>query len=150
MQSPEHPQGPWSLHRAIIEQAEDAVIFIDPNGIIGLWNRGAEIIFGYAASEVMGRSIDVIIPERFRKAHDEGFHKAMLRGATRHPGRVMTTRACHKFVSHLYVDMSFGMLKDEAGAVLGAFAIARDCTTRHLESVARKSKPPAQAQPSLH
>jgi PAS domain S-box-containing protein len=140
------PSGPWSLHRAIIEQAQDAVIFIDPQGIIGLWNRGAEVVFGYAASEVIGQSIDLIIPERFRNAHAEGFRKALARGVTRTQGRVMTTRAAHKFVSHLYVDLSFGMLKDDAGVVQGAFAIARDCTTRHLEAVARKM----QGQPSVH
>ena len=51
----------------------------------------------------------------------------------------MTSMACHKFVRHLYGDLSFGMLKDPAGAVLGAFATARDCTTRHLEASARKA-----------
>ncbi len=140
------PTEPWSIHRAIIEQAHDAVIFIDPEGLIRLWNKGAEIIFGYGAPEVMGRDIDVIIPERFRHAHGEGFRRALAAGSTRNNGRIMTTRASHKFVSHLYVDMSFGMLKDASGATIGAFAIARDCTTRHLETAAHR----AQAQSAGH
>jgi PAS domain S-box-containing protein len=137
---------PWSIHRAIIEQAQDAVIFIEADGVIRLWNRGAEIIFGYGAPEVIGRDIDVIIPERFRHAHAEGFRRALAAGNTHYNGRIMTTRASHKFVSHLYVDMSFGMLKDRSGVTIGAFAIARDCTTRHLEAAARK----AQAQSLGH
>lgn len=141
---------PWSIHRAIIEQAQDAVIFIDPEGLIRLWNRGAEVIFGYSAAEVIGHDLDAIIPERFRQAHAEGFGKALRAGTTHYNGRVMTTRARHKFVNHLYVDLSFGMLKDETGAVLGAFAIARDCTTRHLEATARKAQSQGQSQVNPH
>ena len=143
---------PWSIHRAIIEQSQDAVIFIDLGGAIRLWNRGAEVIFGYAAPDVIGRDIDIIIPERFRLAHAEGFRKALAAGSTHYNGRVMTTRASHKFVNHLYVDLSFGLLKDGSGAIVGAFAMARDCTTRHLEAAARKAQAqrPGHGQLSLH
>ncbi len=128
-----------NLHRAIIEQAQDAVIFADRDGIIQLWNRGAEIIFGYAAQEALGRTLDLIIPERFRHAHDEGFQHALATGRIRNDGRVLTTRAQNKFGSRLYVDLSFGLLKDESGTVLGAFAIGRDATARYLEQVARRA-----------
>jgi PAS domain S-box-containing protein len=127
-----------NLHRAIIEQAQDAVIFADRGGIIQLWNRGAEIIFGYAAAEALGQSLDLIIPERFRHAHDEGFRHALSTGLTRNDGRVLTTRAQNKYGSRLYVDLSFGLLKDPSGTVLGAFAIGRDATARHLEQIARR------------
>jgi PAS domain S-box-containing protein len=126
------------LHRAIIEQALEAIIFADRNGIIRLWNRGAEIVFGYAAAEAVGTSLDLIVPERFRKAHNEGFRKAIESGMTRNDGRVLTTRAQNKFGSRLYVDVSFRLVKDESGAVLGAVAIGRDVTARHLEEVARR------------
>jgi PAS domain S-box-containing protein len=132
-----------NLHRAIIEQAQDAVIFADREGIIQLWNRGAEIIFGYAAQEALGRSLDLIIPDKFRRAHDEGFRHALATGTTRNDGRVLTTRSQSKFGSRLYVDLSFGLLKDDSGSVIGAFAIGRDATARHLEQVAK----PVAAEP---
>ncbi len=135
---------PGTLCRAIVEQAQDAVIFADRNGIIQLWNRGAEIIFGYAAAEALGHNLNLIIPERFRHAHDEGFRHAINSGVTRNDGRVLTTRAQNKFGSRLYVDLSFGLLKDESGTVLGAFAVGRDATARHLGEVARRVNTEAQ------
>ena len=127
-----------SLHRAIIEQAQDAVIFADREGVIRLWNRGAEIIFGFAAEEAVGRSLDLIVPEKLRRAHNEGFRRAIETGQVRHDGRVLTTRSQHKYGCRLYVDLSFGLLKDEAGHVTGAFAIGRDATARYLEEQARR------------
>ena len=53
-----------SVGQRIIDASADAVIFADRDGLIRLWNRGAELIFGYASSEVEGRSLDLIIPER--------------------------------------------------------------------------------------
>jgi len=152
--------GNLNLHRAIVEQAQDAVIFADRGGIIQLWNRGAEIIFGYAAAEAIGQSLDIIASgrarrcgsalwragTRFRPAHNDGFRHALTTGRTRNDGRVLTTRAQNKFGSRLYVDLSFGLLKDESGAVIGAFAIGRDATARHLEQVARRVG--AEAQPA--
>ena len=130
--------GPCGLHRAILEQAQDAIIFADREGVIRLWNRGAEIIFGWGAAEAMGRNLSLIIPEKFRHAHEEGFRHAVHTGQIRHDGRVLTTRAQHKYGSRLYVELSFALLKDANGAVAGAFAIGRDCTARHLEEVARR------------
>jgi PAS domain S-box-containing protein len=127
-----------SLHRAIIEQAQDAVIFADREGVIRLWNRGAEIIFGFAAEEAIGRGLDLIVPEKLRRAHNEGYRHAIETGQVRLDGRVLTTRSQHKYGCRLYVDLSFGLLKDEAGHVTGAFAIGRDATARYLEEQARR------------
>ena len=127
-----------SLHRAIVEQAQDAIIFADREGVIRLWNRGAEIIFGFSAAEAIGHDLDLIVPEKLRRAHNEGYRHAMETGQVRHDGRVLTTRSQHKYGSRLYVDLSFGLLKDEAGHVTGAFAIGRDATARYLEEAARR------------
>jgi PAS domain S-box-containing protein len=127
-----------SIHQCIVEQAQDAIIYADREGVIRLWNRGAEIIFGWAAAEAVGQSLALIIPPKYRPAHDHGFRHAVESGMTRYDGRVMTTRAQHKYGSRLYVDMSFGLLKDETGHVTGVFTIARDSTARHLEEIARR------------
>jgi PAS domain S-box-containing protein len=67
---------------AIVEQAPDAIIFADREGLIRVWNRGAQHLFGYAAAEVIGRTLDVIIPERLRLAHWMG---SMLRSSAAGP-----------------------------------------------------------------
>lgn len=126
----EHPK--FDLFQAIVEQAPYAIIFADRDGKIRVWNRGAETVFGFAAAEVLGKSLDVIIPERLRGAHWEGFNRAIDTGQTKYGDRVLTTRSVHKNGSKLYLDLSFGLVKDGAGAVTGALAIGRDCTARYL------------------
>src|SRR5687768_12884736 len=121
-----------NLFEAIVAQAPDAMIFADPDGAIQVWNRGAERVFGYSAAEVLGASLDVIIPERLRTAHWEGFGKAIRSGIVKYEGRVLTTRSAHKNGSKLYVDLSFSLIRDRAGAVTGALAIGRDATARYL------------------
>jgi PAS domain S-box-containing protein len=130
---------PVDIHRAIVEQAHEGIIFIDCDNLVRLWNGGAEKLFGYSAGEVLGRSIDVIIPERFRQGHADGFQRAVSAGQTRLGGRVMTTRATHKSGDKIYVDLSFGLIKD-GDVVLGAFAVARDCTARFLQEAARRAQ----------
>jgi PAS domain S-box-containing protein len=120
------------LFQAIVEQAPDAIIFADRDGAIRVWNVGAETLFGYSAAEVLGSSLDVIIPERLRNAHWAGFRKALDSGHTKYAGQVLTTRSIHKSGNRLYVDLSFSMVRDCAGVVLGALAIGRDCTARYL------------------
>ena len=66
----------FNLCQAIVEQAADATIFADRDGAIRARNRRAEALFGYASAEVPGSSLDVIIPERLRRAHWEGSSRA--------------------------------------------------------------------------
>lgn len=110
---------------AIVQQAPEAIIFADPGGVIRVWNQGAETMFGHVAAEAIGLNLDLIIPEHLRAAHWEAFHRAIAAGRTRSQGRVATTRSMHKDGSRLYVDLSFAVLIDEAGAAIGALAIGR-------------------------
>jgi PAS domain S-box-containing protein len=119
-------------HR-IVAATSDAVIFADRDGLVRLWNRGAELVFGYSAPEVLGQSLDIIIPERLRRAHWEAFDRSLQTGQTKYTDRVLTTRSVHKSGARIYVDLSFGLVRDADGSVLGAFAIGRDCTARYLE-----------------
>jgi PAS domain S-box-containing protein len=132
-----------TLSEAILEQAPDAVIFADREGLIRLWNQSAAALFGYAAAEVLGRSLDVIIPERLRNAHWQGYRKATETGVMKYAGRVLTTRSVHKDGRRVYVDLSFGVVRDGAGHVIGALAIGRDCTERYLSqrAAAAPAKP---------
>lgn len=112
------------LYETIVLHTSEAVIFADRGGAIRVWNPGAETLFGHSAAEVIGQSLDLIIPERLRRAHWNGFEGAVSTGDTKYAGRVLITRAVHKNGSTLYVGLSFGLVKDRDGAVTGAFAMA--------------------------
>jgi PAS domain S-box-containing protein len=117
----------------ILQYIAEALVFADVDGIIQRWNPGAESLFGFDAAEAAGQSLDLIIPEPLRKAHWAGFQRAVSAGATVHGRRSIITRALHKSGQLLYVDMSFAIVKNQAGETIGAAAIARDATQRHLE-----------------
>ena len=127
-------------YRHILAHTPDVLIFADPQGVIRVWNPGAEAVFGFSAAEALGQSLDLIIPERLRPAHWKGFHRAMARGTTSDGPDGRTTARAHQDGRRLYVDLSFGVVKDDAGAVLGSVAMARDVTERHLAAVA--AQPP--------
>ncbi len=111
----------------------EALVFADLQGIIRRWNRGAENVFGFSAAQALGQSLDLIIPEKLRKAHWDGFDKAIARGDTL-PGRSSAiTRALHQSGEQIYVDMSFAMVKNDAGQLIGSMAVARDATKRFLQ-----------------
>lgn len=115
-------------YQAIVEQAAEAIVFADRGGIIRIWNRGAERLFGYSAAEALANNLDMIIPERFRVPHWAGFSQAIDAGETRNAGRVLRTRSVHKNGGKLYVELSFGVTWGPDGAVAGAFAIGREST----------------------
>ena len=132
-------EGAQGLYGAILQQAADAIIFADREGVVRLWNQGAEAIFGYAAAEAIGQGLSLIIPEPLRRAHDQGFERAMASGQLRNAGRVLTTRARGKDGGRLYIDFSFSLVTDAGGAVVGAVAIGRDCTATWLEKAAQRA-----------
>lgn len=128
-----YDQADPDLCRALLEYATEAIIFADCEGLIRLWNPGSEVLFGYTANEVIGESLDIIIPERLRCAHWDGYRRALAAGHTLHGRRVLATRSMHKNGDKLYVELSFSMVKDAQGAVIGAMAVARDITARYLK-----------------
>ena len=111
--------------QALIEQAPDAMIFADREGTIRVWNSRAQVIFGYAASDAIGRSLDLIIPQHLRAPHWRGYRQAILTGQTRLSGRPIVTRATHQDGSKLHVELAFGLLRDPQHGVLGAIATGR-------------------------
>jgi len=138
---PEHGPAAANLAELVVDQAPEALVFADCEGVIRLWNAAAERVFGHSAAEALGRPLDIIIPERFRDAHDRGFRAAVESGSTKYAGRTMTTRGLHKDGDRaLYVELGFSLVKDASGTVLGALASARDCTERYLAERAQRQK----------
>lgn len=120
-----------SLAESILEQTADAVIYADETGTIRRWNHAAAALFGYSATEALDQRLDLIIPEHLRAAHWNGFEAAMANGVLNLQGRPTLTRAMHQTGRRLYVEMTFALVKGQAGgAACGAVAVARDVTQR--------------------
>jgi PAS domain S-box-containing protein len=128
------------LAHAIIDQSADAIIFADADGVTRVWNAAASAIFGFTAEETIGRSLDMIIPERLREAHWSGFRRAVESGVTRLDGRPTITRGLHKSGKRLYVEMSFAVVRAPDGTVAGSVAIARDATARYEQQRANQGR----------
>ena len=118
------------INQQIVSFAPDAILFSDHEGIIRLWNRGAEMIFGFSAAEAIGQSLDLIIPERLREVHWQGYHRVMATGETRYGKDLLAVPALHKDGHQLSCEFSIVMLKDAQGKVLGIASIMRDVTER--------------------
>ena len=134
------PQTSSDLAERILEQMAEAVVYADRSGLIERWNAGATAVFGFGADEALGRSLDLIIPEPLRAAHWRGYDAAMASGTLRLAGRATLTRGLHQSGLKLYVEMSFSLVRDGAGIVVGSVAVARDVTERvNREKAARSA-----------
>ncbi len=131
------------LPEHILRDVADALIYADAQGIIRAWNPAATALFGFTEAEALGQSLDLIIPKHLRTAHWRGYYAALNAGHTRFGGQVRTTRSLHKDGRKLYVDMSFSVVTNGEGEVLGSAAMARDATERYLaeraERIARQA-----------
>lgn len=118
----------------IVEDAPDAIIFADRNGVIRLWNAGAQAVFGYQPEEALGQTLDLIVPERLRERHWDGFRRVIATGVTRY-GRdqLLAVPAIGKDGRRISVEFSIVMLRDAAGDLLGIAAILRDVSQRWQE-----------------
>ncbi|GAB3645388.1 PAS domain S-box protein [Ramlibacter alkalitolerans] len=125
-----------ALLRCALEGLPDALVIADTTGVIRLWNAAAERLFGYTRADAEGQSLNLMIPERFRPAHDAGFARAVETGTLRTGTRVLRTRSNHKDGRKLYVDFTFAVLKAPDGRVVGVQALARDATEAHLRQQA--------------
>jgi len=124
----------------------EAVIVSDRTGAITLWNRGAEVMFGHSAEEALGQSLDLIIPERLRTRHWEGYHTVMSTGFTRYGRDLLAVPAVRKDGRRLSIEFSILLLRDDDGAPDGAAAIIRDVTARwERERAARTGSGPTSA-----
>jgi len=120
-----------SLAESILEQTADAVIYADETGTIRRWNHAAATLFGYSAAEALGQRLDLIIPEHLRAVHWNVFEAAMINGVMKLQGRPTLTRAMHQTGRKLYVEMTFALVRGQAGGPpRGAVAVARDVTER--------------------
>ena len=124
----------------IVEGAADAVLFTDREGVIRLWNAGAERIFGWSADEAIGKSMDLIIPERLRARHWQNWGRVMETGVTRYATDVLAVPALRKDGAPLSIEFTIQLVRDDAGRILGPAAVMRDVTARFLREKELRAK----------
>lgn len=118
------------LYRTIVEESPLAILYAGRDGLIQLWNSGAEQMFGFRADEMLGKSMDPIIPENLRTRHWEGWNKVMTTGVTRYGRDVLSVPALRKDGTRISVEFHILLLRTATGEVAGAAALMQDVTRR--------------------
>ena len=125
---------------ALIAAIGDGVMVCDANGAITLWNPACERLFGHTEAEMLGQSMDMIIPERLRKRHWEGYDKTMASGITKYGHDVLRVPAVNKQGESLSIAFSVALLHDADGKVSAIAAVIRDETTRFNDDRALRKR----------
>jgi PAS domain S-box-containing protein len=125
---------------AFVNSAADAIIAADSEGKIIFWNAAATRLFGFTAGEALGQSLDLIIPERFRARHWEGYRKVMETGKTKYGSEVLRVPARHRDGSSLSIAFTVTLCDAPEGRGRLIAAIVRDETARWNEERALRQK----------
>jgi PAS domain S-box-containing protein len=111
---------------AIVESSDDAIVGMDPNGIVTSWNRAAERLFGYTAAEAIGRSITVIVPTD-RLPEEDRVLTMIRRGQRIEP---FETQRRRKDGTLADVSVTVSPIRNSEGEIIGASKIAHDISDR--------------------
>jgi two-component system sensor kinase FixL len=114
--------------QAILDTARDAIIGIDPTGRVTLFNRAAEVMFGYAAAEVIGRTVTTLMPSPYREEHDDYLAAYRTSGAPKAIGRVREVEGRRKNGDVFPIELSVS--EGRVGEDVIYSAIIRDVTER--------------------
>jgi PAS domain S-box-containing protein len=128
------------LYQRIVEDSPIAILFADRDGKIRLWNAGAEALFGYPAQEALGQSLDLIVPERQRNRHWEGWARVMASGVTKYGSDPLAVPAMRKDGSRISIEFNIVLLRAPAGELLGAAAMIQDVTARWQQQKEMKAR----------
>ena len=126
--------------RQLVAAAGDAIVVSDADGLITYWNAAAMRIFGFAEADVLGVSLDIIIPERLRERHWEGYHKTMATGQTRYGSDLLRVPALNVHGDTLSIAFTVSLLSDREGRATAIVAIIRDETERFREERALRAR----------
>ena len=119
----------WLCQR-IVEDSPIAILFADRDGKIRFWNAGAEATFGHSAEEALGQSLDLIVPEKQRPRHWEGWERVMTSGVTKYGRDPLAVPALRKDGSRISIEFNIVLLRAPTGELLGAAAMVQDVTAR--------------------
>lgn len=124
----------------LVQAVGDAIVISDAGGAITLWNPAAERMFGFSREEALGKSLDLIIPERQRQRHWDGYQKTMESGITRYGNDVLRVPAVHKDGHTLSIAFTVALLRTPAGKVAAIVAVIRDESSRFAEDRALRKR----------
>jgi PAS domain S-box-containing protein len=120
-------------YQQVVEAVGDAVVICGPDGVVRFWNAAAERLFGFTRTDALGKSLDLIIPERLRERHWAGFTRTMATGHTRYQHDVLRVPAMHKDGRTLSIAFTVGLLLAAQRTLTGLVAVIRDETKRFAE-----------------
>ncbi len=136
--------------RALLDSRSDAILATDREGVIRLWNPGAERIFGFTAADAVGQSLDIIVPENLRARHWQGWAHAVETGRSRYgEGELLSVPAITAEGMRISVEFTIVLLFDGDGRVDGVAAVLRDASAR-FEEIRRIKRELAAWTPSGH
>jgi PAS domain S-box-containing protein len=120
-------------YQQLVHAIGDGMIVCEAAGTIIMWNQAATRIFGFSEAEALGKSLDLIIPERQRQRHWDGYHKTMATGQTRYGHDLLRVPALHKDGKALSIAFTVAILHGQSGEVAAIVAVVRDETERWSE-----------------
>ena len=138
------------LLAALLMELADAVVVADTAGTICFWNGAAERVFGWTAEEALGASLDLIIPERQRTRHWDGYRSVMSTGTTKYGSDLLRVPSLHADGQRRSIAFTVTLLKDAEGAVTGIAAVVRDETERWNQEQEFAGWPTRQRTESAH
>jgi PAS domain S-box-containing protein len=112
---------------SIVHASRDAIVSKDLDGTVTTWNRGAELLFGYTAGEIVGGSIDVLVPED-RKTEERELRERVASGLGAEQRETIRLR---KDGTPIAVSRTMSPIEDPTGAITGMASIYRDVTERN-------------------
>jgi PAS domain S-box-containing protein len=115
--------------QTLVQARSEAIVACDRDGVIRLWNAGAERMFGYARNEALGQTLDIIIPERFRARHWDAFHVMMRTGQSRYAdGAMLAVPGLRRDGSSISIEFTIAPMLDANNQVTGLVSVIRDVT----------------------
>jgi len=126
---------PAEFSARLVADCPDAIVYADADGKIRFWNQSATRIFGFDEGEALGASLDLIIPDRLRPRHWEGYGEVMRGRPSRYgAGELLAVPARHKEGRPLSIEFTILPFHDAAGAMVGIAAFLRDATAKFEET----------------
>ncbi len=139
----------------VVRRLADAVLIADADGQIVFWNAAAERLFGWSEEEAVGQRLDLIVPERLRDRHWEGWHRVMATGETKYGDSLLEVPALRRDGTPLSIAFTVSLLTEPGtDEVTTVVAVLRDDTVRWQErretnaELARLRADPRLAEPS--
>jgi len=114
--------------RTVAQTAADSIILADSNGKIIFWNKSAQNIFGYAEEEILGKPLNILMPEQYSNAHQKGIERINSTGESKYLGKITEMHGLRKDGNDFPIELSVAMWR--AGEKVFYSGIVRDITER--------------------